>query len=114
MEFKPRQTNQKEKKKKHYSWWGYIREIVQKYPERQGLELHGTEQREQEAVQAAIDATERMKNGGSRLKIIRFVLWYGTYTMQGAALQIPCSKSLAAEWQRDFFKEVARNRDLPV
>lgn len=102
----------KRKEKKHYSWWGYIREIVQKYPERKGLELYGADKHAQEAVQAAIDATERMVDGEARLKVIRLVLWDGTYQLQGAALQIPCGKSTAARWQKTFFEMVARNRGI--
>lgn len=115
MEIEQCRASQEKKEKKHYSWWAYIRDdVVRKYPERQRLELHDTEQREQEAVQAAIDATERMEDGENRLKVIRLMHWYGAYTLQGAALQIHCSRSLAAKWQHDFFVEVARHRDLPV
>lgn len=96
----------------HYPWWGYIKAIVRSYPGRQGRELSGVAQREQEAVQAAIDATEGMMNGRSRLEVIRLLHWDGVCTLDGAALEIPCSRSLAAKWQRQFFEEVAKRRDL--
>ncbi len=100
------------KKKTHYDWWPYIRGVIRKYPARCGMELHGLPQREQEAVQAAIDATERMVNGKARLKVIQLVHWNRAYTLEGAALSIPCSKATANRWQRAFFEMVARNRDM--
>lgn len=102
---------EKRKKKPHYSWWPYIREIIMEYPSRRSVELRGVAQREQEAVQAAINATERMVNGEARLKAIRLVLW-DRKTLDGAALVIPCSRRTVARWQRRFFEEVARGRDL--
>lgn len=98
--------------KTHYTWWPYIKDIIREYPARCGMELYGVAQREQEAVQAAIDATERMTNGEERLKAIRLVHWDRTHTLGGAALVIPCGRATAARWQKRFFEMVARNRDL--
>lgn len=98
--------------KKHYAWWKYIKYIIQKYPERRDEDLTGVAKLEQKAVQDAIGATERVKDGKARLNLIRMVLWDGTHTIEGAALEIPCSRSLAAKWQRAFFEEVARSRAL--
>lgn len=99
-------------KKLHYAWWGYIKNIIRVYPVRREVELQGVAQHEQEAVQAAIDATEQMTDGSLRLKVVRLVLWDRTHTLEGAARIIPCSRSWAAKWQRDFFEAVARNRNL--
>ncbi len=98
--------------KQRYTWWPYIKDIIRKYPARRSMELHGLDRREQEAVQTAINATERMVNGEARLKIIRLVLWDRAHTLEGAALMIPCSKATANRWQRAFFEMVARNRDV--
>lgn len=103
---------QQPKTKEHYKWWPYIKDIIREYPARRGMELNGLEKREQEAVQAAIYATERMVNGEKRLEVVRLVLWDGTYTIDGAALMIHCDRATAARWQRAFFEMVARNRDL--
>lgn len=98
--------------KQHYPWWGYIKAIIRAYPSRMGIDLSGIAKREFEAVQAAVEATERMDGGQSRLKVIRLVHWDRTHQMEGAALAIPCDRATAARWQRRFFEEVARNRDL--
>lgn len=98
--------------KQHYPWWGYIKAIVRAYPDRVGSSLSGVEKREYEAVQAAVEVTERMEGGESRLKVIRLVHWDKTHTLEGAALTVPCSERAATYWQRKFFEMVAKNRDL--
>lgn len=98
--------------KGRYLWWPYVRGVVRAYPERKGEGLHGVAMREQEAVQAAIEATERMSGGAERLKVIRMVHWDRVHTLDGAALAVPCDRATAARWQRKFFEAVARNRDL--
>lgn len=102
----------KNKSKQHYSWWGYIKEIIREYPEAFALPASGVAAREVDAVSNAVYATERMDCGEARLKVIRMVHWDRTHTLAGAALEIPCSERTAARWQRNFFEEVARNRGL--
>lgn len=75
-------------------------------------ELPTNSQREYEAVRRAIELTERYHNGQSRLAIIRMVLWDRQYTLEGAALRIPCSWRSAAQWHGDFIKLVAENYGL--
>lgn len=99
-------------KKQHYKWWGYIKAIIQEYPRGRSSELSGVELREHEAVKKAVDETMKMDGWANRLKVISMVHWERTRTLEGAALAIPCSRSWAAKWQRDFFEEAARNRDL--
>lgn len=98
--------------KQHYPWWGYIKAIVQAYPGRVGSSLSGVAKREYEAVQAAVETTERMEGGEMRLRVIRLVHWDKTHTLEGAALTVPCSERAAIYWQRKFFEMVAKNRDL--
>lgn len=98
--------------KLHYPWWSYIKAIIRAYPDRKGKELSGVTKREYEAVQAAIDATERMNGGQAHLSLIKRVHFERTHTLEGAASTIPCSERAAAYWQRKFFEMVARNRDL--
>lgn len=102
----------KPKSKRHYSWWGYIKEIVREYPYAQMAQTSGVAEKEVHAVKDAISETERMGGGQARLKVIRMVHWDRTHTLEGAALLIPCSRRTAAYWQREFFEEVARNRGL--
>lgn len=104
---------QEPKKKRHYSWWSYIQEIVREYPRKDDSQKVSTvAEREDDAVQEALEATEHMTDGQNRLKLIRLIHWDRTHTLDGAALVIPCSRRTAAYWQREFFEMVARNRDL--
>lgn len=75
-------------------------------------ELPSTKQREYEAVQRAIEITERYRNGRQRLAIIRMVLWDRQYTLEGAALQIPCGYMTARRYHSDFIMLVAKNYGL--
>lgn len=98
--------------KQRYPWWGYIKAIIREYPKRRASELSGVALREHEAVKRAVDKTLMMDGGANRLKVISMVHWERTRTLEGAALAIPCDRATAARWQRRFFEEVARNRDL--
>ena len=75
-------------------------------------ELPSTKQREYEAVRRAIVQTERYCNGRQRLAVIRMVLWERRYTLEGAALQVPCCMRTAAQWHGDFIRLVALNFGL--
>ena len=70
-------------------------------------ELPSTHQREYEAVRKAIEITMRYPNGIQRLKVIKMVLWDGQYTLDGAAVQVPCSWRTAAQWHGEFIRLVA-------
>ena len=75
-------------------------------------ELPTNSQREYEAVRRAIEQTERYANGLQRLKIIRMVLWDKRYTLEGAALMIPCGIATAWRWHQEFIRLVASNYGL--
>lgn len=75
-------------------------------------ELPTNSQREYEAVHRAIDLTERYSNGRQRLAIIKMVLWDKQYTLEGAALQIPCCISKAKMWHSEFIRLVASEYGL--
>lgn len=98
--------------KRHYKWWGYIKDVVREYPGSRSSELSGVALREHEAVKKAVDTTTMMDGGANRLKVISMVHWERTRTLEGAALAVPCEKTTAYRWQRKFFEETARNRDL--
>ena len=70
-------------------------------------ELPTNKQREYEAVRRAIATTERYRDGQDRLKVIRLVFWDGTHTLEGAALQVPCSFWTAQNWHCEFIRLVA-------
>lgn len=93
----------------HYGWWGYVKDIIRRYPSMRGKPLTGVALREYEAVQTAIEQTERMSNGHNRLKVVELVFWKQTHYISGAALQIPCSEKTAKRYHADFIKAVAQN-----
>lgn len=94
--------------KPRYSWWGYVKDMIRKYPDRKGKKLTGISLREFQAVQAAIEETERREDGQARLTVVDLTLWQG-HGIPGAALKIPCSERTAQRWHADFIREVARN-----
>lgn len=113
MKLQDRKTGREKVRGKRYSWWGYVRSIVREYHELYGIPIpDGVTKRNCDAVQMAIDLTERMEGGENRLKLIRLMHWDKTHTLDGAAMDIPCSRRTAAYWQREFFEMVARNRGL--
>lgn len=71
-------------------------------------ELPSTLQREYEAVRRAIETTKRYKNGEDRLKVIDLVLWKGSRTLAGAAMEVPCSTITAKRWHGEFIHLAAQ------
>ena len=127
-----------------YSWWGYVKSMIRKYPERKehlaslhevsltssltGIP-HGSKlsdptanialkqlpfnvQREFDAVDKAIQATKRFRDGSDRIKLIRLVFWDKSHTISGAAMQIPCSYDTAQNWHCEFIRLTALNYGL--
>ena len=70
-------------------------------------ELPKSEQAEMEAVRMAIQATERMKTGKDRMRIVQLVFWKQSHTLQGAALAIPVSYDTAINYHGGFIVMVA-------
>lgn len=75
-------------------------------------ELPTNSQREYEAVRRAVKLTERYHNGRQRLAVIKMVLWDRQYTLEGAALMVPCGIATAWRWHQEFIKLVAKNYGL--
>lgn len=82
-------------------WWGYIRQILYRYPKCASFE--------KEAVETAIRNTERETGGQDHMKVISLVYFQKTHKLAGAALQVPCAYETAKRWQGQFIREVARN-----
>lgn len=96
-----------------YGWWGYVKSMIRKYPERRGKALTSVALQEYEAVRAAIEQTERMRGGHDRLRVVELVYWKRVKcNIAGAALQIPCSEKTAQRWHGDFIRAVAQNFGL--
>lgn len=79
-------------------------------------ELTQTEQKSLDAVEAAIRATLRRKDGGERLRLIGLVYWPKDYrqalTLREAGDKLYISERTAKRWHRDFILTVARHRGL--
>lgn len=84
-----------------YDWWPYVKGMVRRFPD-------NTNDNETKAVRTAIADTERLLDGSDRMKVVRMVLLKKTHTLQGAALNVPCSYETAKRWQQQFIKDVAR------
>lgn len=75
-------------------------------------ELPSTQQREYEAVKRAVEETKRYPNGVARLKMIELVFWEKGYTLEGAALKVPCGRATAWRWHGEFIRLVASHYGL--
>lgn len=98
--------------KPKYDWWGYIKAVIRRYPALKDKEVSGVYLREKDAVRAAIKATEALPSGKERLAIVDMVFWKRTHTLEGAALQVPCSLRTAQEYHRQFIRLVAMHFGL--
>lgn len=74
-------------------------------------ELPHNEQREYEAVRAAIVQTKLYKNAEDRLKVIKLVFWKQSHTLEGAAMCVPCSYRQARRYHSEFILAVAIKAD---
>lgn len=100
-------------KKLHYPWWGYVKEIVRKYPDRRDKKcLKGVEEKERAAVLKAIDDAWERIDGATRMRAIGMMHFAKTHTLTGTATEIGCDRSTVARWQRKFFEGVAKNMGL--
>ena len=59
-------------------------------------------QRRHDAVERALAISEHLTSGLSRVKLIDLVYFRRSYTVEGAAMQIPCSVQTAWTWNNDF------------
>lgn len=69
-------------------------------------QLPPEEQRELDAVSAAIQTTARYRNGALRIKLIDLIYWRGTHSLTGAALAIHVSTPTARLWHNGFIELV--------
>ena len=87
--------------KPRYGWWSYVKDILRRYPDK-------TNENESEAVRKAVEKTEELVDGKDRMSVIRMVFFKETHTLQGAALNVPCSYETAKIWTQQFIRLVAR------
>ena len=65
-------------------------------------ELPYHKQRKLDAVEQAVSISSHLTSGLSRVKLIELVYFTRRFTIEGAALQIPCSVQTAYMWNNDF------------
>ncbi len=65
-------------------------------------ELPPAQRRQLEAVEKALEITATLPSGQERRKLIRLVFFDHRCTLEGAAMQIPCSAQTAQRWSDDF------------
>ena len=65
-------------------------------------QLPPEDQRRLDAVAQALAISEHLTSGLSRVKLIELVYFRRSHTVEGAALQIPCSVQTAKIWNSDF------------
>lgn len=75
-------------------------------------EMTETNQREYNAITAAVEETKKLDTGKERLTVINLVFWKGTHTLEGAALCVPCHYRTAQEYHREFIYCVAKHYGL--
>lgn len=88
--------------KPKYGWWSYVKEMIRRYPVQ-------TNENETKAVACAIELTERLPDGKDRMRVIQMVFLKKTHTLQGAALNVPCSYETAKIWTQQFIRLVAKS-----
>lgn len=65
-------------------------------------QLPYTQQRRLDAVEQAVSISSNLTSGLSRVRLIELVYFQRRYTIEGAAMQIPCSVQTAWTWNNDF------------
>lgn len=75
-------------------------------------QLPRQEQREYEALEAAIRQTGRLSDGETRLAIIELVFWRQSHTLEGAAQRTHVSYRTARRKQNEFIRLVAEHMGL--
>lgn len=98
--------------KTRYIWWGYVKNMIRRYPARKDRPCAGNDLREREAVERAVRQTMRLDNGQDRLRVVELVFWQQTHTLEGAAMMVPCSERTARRWHTEFIRLVAREYGL--
>ena len=85
-----------------YGWWSYVKNMINRYPTK-------TNEEETKAVSIAVEETNRLLDGSDRMKVINMVFFKKTHTLQGAALNVPCSYETAKRWTQQFIRLVAKS-----
>ena len=76
------------------------------------LELPPTEQREFEAVAAALDQTMKKPAGEERIRLVKLIFWERSCNLEGAALKLHLSETTACRWHGEFIRLTAKHFGL--
>lgn len=79
-----------------------MKNMINRYPGK-------TTEDETRAVKTAVEETKRLLDGCDRMKVIEMVFFKKTHTLQGAALNVPCSYETAKRWTQQFIRLVAKS-----
>lgn len=79
-----------------------MKDMIRRYPDE-------TNEDETRAVAIAVEDTRMLLDGDDRMKVIRMVFFKKTHTLQGAALNVPCSYETAKRWTQQFIRLVAKS-----
>ena len=82
--------------------------MARQYPARSRRAVFGTEAREQAAVETAIQYTMGLPDGEERMRLVRRSLLQHTHTLEGAAMEVPCSYATARRWHKEFLQQIAK------
>lgn len=94
----------------------YIREVLRDYPKicaKLPEKRTRNEQRRVEIVESVLETVDQMPDARSKRKIIEIVYFKKSYTLQGAALQIPVGERTAQRWNAQIMDAVEKIMDLP-
>ena len=93
-------------------WWGYVRQVLYAYPRLMNHTETETEEREKEAVEAALEGLIAWPDGKETLQIIADVFFQRDLTLTGAALRGNMSYRTARRRQNEFIRQVGKNMGL--
>lgn len=91
-------------------WWGYVRRILNDYPELLANEeqLNGNDRRELDAVVRAMGRAECFSCGEQQIRIVKRVFFNKTHTLVGAAVEENISYATARRRQNSFIRLVGK------
>ena len=75
-------------------------------------QLPYTQQKEYDAVKAAVAATSLLQTGKERLRLIDLVFWKKSHTLSGAAYKLNISETTAQRYHSEFIYLVAEKYGL--
>ena len=92
-------------------WWSYAKAMIRQYPELDHAvgaqpQLSATKQKEYDAVMKAVEITNQMPNGKTRMAIIELVLWKQACTVEQAAARLYVSEPTAKRYHGAFIRLV--------